>query len=71
MDIQEKMQAEGWKHIPIAGGTIEEKRQEAVDLILASIQTFSKLNPLISNRLLPDEGTEARAFFDEVTTASE
>lgn len=59
-EVKEQLLAEGWKFIPIGGRTLREKRIECVDLILIAHPIGSEKQ----NRLIPDEGTEARKFWD-------
>jgi len=59
-EVKEQLLVEGWKFIPIGGRTLREKRIECMDLILIAHPFGSKKQ----NRLIPDEGTEARKFWD-------
>ena len=59
-EVKGHLLAEEWKFIPIGGRTLKEKRIECVDLILIAHPIGSEKQ----NRLIPDEGTEARDFWD-------
>jgi hypothetical protein len=60
--MRAQLLAEGWVYIPTQGQTVEEKRQEALDCILLDSQPFTERR----ERLIPAEGTPARAMWDEL-----
>ena len=62
IQMRAELLAEGWVYIPVQGKTVEEKRQEALDCILLDSQPFNERR----ERMIPAEGTPARAVWDKL-----